>query len=47
MARKMFWVFTIGAIMLIYAIVGVIGSLIGAAATKQKPINPMDQMNMR
>ena len=46
MARKMFWVFTIGGIMFIYAIVGAVGSLIGAAVTKKKPINPVDQLNM-
>jgi Protein of unknown function (DUF4199) len=42
--RKMFWVITIGGIMLFYAIVGAIGSLLGAAITKKKPINPMDQL---
>ena len=45
--KKMFWVFTIGGIMLIYAIVGAIGSVIGAAITKKRPINPMDQLGMR
>lgn len=40
MARKMFWVFTIGGIMLVYAIVGAIGSLIGAAVTKKQPATP-------
>lgn len=44
--QKMFWVFAIGGILLIYAIVGAIGSLIGAAITKKKPINPVDQLNM-
>lgn len=44
--RKMFWVFTIGGILLVYAIVGAIGSLIGAAVTKKKPINPIDQLGM-
>lgn len=42
--RKMFWVFTIGGVLLVYAIVGAIGSAIGAAITKKKPINPMDQL---
>jgi hypothetical protein len=46
MWQKMFWVFTIGGIILVYAIVGAIGSLIGAAITKKKPINPLDQMSM-
>jgi len=44
--KKMFWVFAIGGIILIYAIVGAIGSLIGAAVTKKKPLNPLDQMSM-
>jgi Protein of unknown function (DUF4199) len=45
MARKMFWVLTIGSILLIYAIVGAIGSAIGAALTKKKPVNPSNQLN--
>lgn len=45
MARKFFWAFTIGGIMLIYAIVGAIGSLIGATLTKKQPVNPMNQTN--
>lgn len=44
--RKMFWVFAIGGIIFFYAIVGAIGSLIGAAITKKKPVNPLDQMSM-
>ena len=46
MWQKMFWVLTIGGIILVYAIVGAIGSLIGAAVTKKKPVNPLDQMSM-
>lgn len=46
MWQKMFWVFTIGGIILVYAIVGAIGSLLGAAITKKKPVNPLEQMNM-
>jgi len=46
LARKMFWVFAIGGVLLVYAIVGAIGSLIGAAITKKKAINPMDQLGM-
>ena len=46
MWQKMFWVFTIGGIILVYAIVGAIGSLLGAAVTKKKPINPLDQTSM-
>ncbi len=44
--RRMFWVFTIGGILLVYAIVGAVGSLIGAAVTKKKPINPIDQLSI-
>jgi hypothetical protein len=44
--RKMFWVVTIGGIMFIYAIVGAVGSLIGAAVTKKQPVNPIDQLKM-
>ena len=46
MWQKMFWVFTIGGIILVYAIVGAIGSLLGAAVTKKKPVNPLDQMSV-
>lgn len=46
LARKMFWPLTIGGIMLAYAIIGAIGSLIGAAVTKKRPINPMDQLSV-
>ncbi len=44
--KRMFWVFTIGGIALVYAVVGAIASLIGAAITKKKPINPIDQLSM-
>jgi len=44
--KRMFWVFTIGRILLAYAIMGAIGSLIGAAITKKKPVNPIDQLDM-
>ena len=46
LARKMFWVSTVGVIMLGYAIIGAIGSLIGAAVTKKQPINPNNQLNL-
>lgn len=46
-ARKMFWVFAIGGVLLIYAIIGAIGSLIGAAVTPKKTFNPTDQLDMR
>ena len=38
--KRMFWVFTIGGILLLYAIIGAIASLIGAAITKKNKINP-------
>jgi Protein of unknown function (DUF4199) len=44
-ARKWYWVLTIGGIMLLYAIQGAIGSVIGAAITKKKPVNPTNQLN--
>ena len=44
--KRMFWVFTIGGIALVYAVVGAIASLIGAAITKKKPISPIDQLSM-
>ena len=45
--RKMFWVYSIGGVLLVYAIIGAIGSLIGAAITPKKPVNPIDQLDMR
>src|SRR4051812_38793997 len=36
-ARRFFWVFAIGATVLFMAIIGAIGSLIGAAITKKRP----------
>ena len=45
--KKSFWVFTIGGILLIYAIIGAVGSLIGAAIAPKKPVNPVDQLDMR
>jgi hypothetical protein len=43
---RMFWVSTIGSLLLINAVVGAIGSLIGAAITKKKPFNPLDQLSI-
>jgi NADH:ubiquinone oxidoreductase subunit 6 (subunit J) len=45
-AKKFFWVGIIAGVLLIYAIVGAIASLIGAAVTKKKPVNPLDQMSI-
>jgi NADH:ubiquinone oxidoreductase subunit 6 (subunit J) len=47
MVKKFFWVFTIGGVLLSYAIIGAAGSLIGAAITKRKPYNPLDQLDVR
>lgn len=46
MWRNMFWVFTIGGTLLVYALIGAIASAIGAAITKKKPISPLDQLDM-
>jgi Protein of unknown function (DUF4199)/TgpA N-terminal domain/ATP synthase j chain len=43
LVKKMFWVFIIGGIMVTYLIVGVISSLIGAAAAKKNPRDPFQQ----
>ena len=43
--RKYFWVFAIGGTILANLIIGAIGSLIGAAVTKKRPYNPLDQLN--
>ncbi|MBD0331998.1 MAG: DUF4199 domain-containing protein, partial [Chitinophagaceae bacterium] len=43
MVSKYFWVFAIGGTVLAFVIVGAIGSLIGAAITKKRPVNPLDQ----
>ena len=47
MTRKFFTVFMIGGILLTYAIVGAIGSLIGAAVTKKRPYNPLEQLDTK
>ncbi len=46
MMEKFFMVGIIGSILLFFLIVGCIGSLIGAAVTKKRPVNPIDQLNM-
>jgi hypothetical protein len=47
MGKKFIWIGLIGGTILIYAILGAIGSLIGAAITKKKPYNPLEQLDMR
>lgn len=44
--QRFFMVITIGYILFGTLIVGAIASLIGAAAAKKKPINPLDQMSV-
>ncbi|HUQ97032.1 MAG TPA: DUF4199 domain-containing protein [Chitinophagaceae bacterium] len=43
MMNKYFWLLAIGGTMLMFIIIGAIGSLIGAAVTKRRPQNPFDQ----
>jgi hypothetical protein len=43
MTKKYFWIFAIGGTMLMFIIIGAIGSLIGAAITKKRPNNPFEQ----
>jgi len=45
MVRKFFWVMVVGGSMLSLIIVGCIGSLLGAAITKKRPHNPLEQPN--
>ena len=45
--EKFFYPFLIGGTLLSYAILGAIGSLIGAAITKKRPYNPLDQLDMK
>ena len=46
MFSKNFMLFVVGGATFMYILFGVIGSLIGAAITKKKPINPLDQMSI-
>ena len=41
-----FMLFVVGGAIFMYLLTGAIGSLIGAAVTKKKPVNPLDQMSM-
>ncbi|MBS1608292.1 MAG: DUF4199 domain-containing protein [Bacteroidetes bacterium] len=43
-AKKFFIAFGIGGVILGTLIAGAIASLIGAAAAKKKPVNPLDQL---
>lgn len=46
MVRKFFWIAIVGVSMLGLIIVGCIGSLLGAAITKKRPQNPLDQLSV-
>jgi membrane protease YdiL (CAAX protease family) len=43
MGKKFFWVGVVGGTMLMFIILGAIGSLIGAAVTKKNQVNPLDE----
>lgn len=45
MIEKFVWLGIIGGTILIYIILGAIGSLIGAAITKKRPYNPLEQLD--
>lgn len=45
-ARKFFWVGLVGGTMFFMIVIGAIGSLIGAAVTKKRPNNPLDQLSV-
>ena len=45
MVRRFFWVGVIGGTMFFMVLIGAIGSLIGAALTKKRPYNPLDQLS--
>ena len=45
-ARKYFWVSVVGATMFFLVLVGAIGSLLGAAITKKRPVQPIDQLDL-
>ena len=44
--KKFFWVGVVGGSMLVLIIVGCIGSLLGAAITKKRPQNPLEQLSV-
>jgi len=46
MARKFFWVGVVGGSMLVFIIIGAIGSLLGAAITKKRPNTSIDQLSV-
>lgn len=46
MMDKNFMLFFVGTAIFMYIFMGVIGSLIGAAVTKKRPVTPFDQRNL-
>lgn len=44
-SRKFFWIGVVGGSIFVLILVGAIGSLIGAAVTKKRPYNPLEQLN--
>ena len=46
MFEKNFLLFTVGGAVFMYVLLGCVASLIGAAITKKKPFNPLDQTSM-
>lgn len=45
MGSKFFWVGVVGGTLLFFVILGALGSVIGAAVTKKKAVNPIDEFN--
>ncbi|HEY0066858.1 MAG TPA: hypothetical protein VGB46_05835, partial [Flavisolibacter sp.] len=43
---KYYWALAIGGTLLLYVIIGAIGSLIGAAVTRKRPKTPFDQLSI-
>jgi amino acid transporter len=43
---KNFMLIVVGGAIFMYLLVGALGSVIGAAVTKKKPLNPLDQMSV-
>lgn len=46
MMDKYYWALAIGGTLLMYVIIGAIGSLIGAAVTPKRPKTPFDQLSI-
>jgi Protein of unknown function (DUF4199) len=44
-SRKFFWIGVVGGSIFVLIVIGAIGSLVGAAVTKKRPYNPLEQLN--